>query len=284
MNRYLQYGAAVLLALPLRHHSELIVSFGDAPVILAAANACPSDCGKECYKKRWGVKYDDPVCRAACEARRALCKHGVKVPTIPGITDPSLLPPDPREIYYGACAKPFNYITGVVRASCKNYSESMRDANTISSAKSLLFVTGMAQWEEFGGVRIRWCNTLNSDGFAPAPNEIYLDAAWTTANLPDLAALLLHELQHIRQWRRHGDSFPCKYSEAYVACGGCQDGGHRLEREAYDIEEAFYSRLNVPARSCSTSMGNCPLPPGVPFYWGMSCSCGQGTMGRAIPQ
>ena len=90
------------------------------PHLSAEATDCDTNCSRRCYKKRWGVKYDDPVCKAACDWQRELaCSLKVKVPDVPMVTDPAIIPPGPEDIkkmYYAACAKPFETIVSWTRS------------------------------------------------------------------------------------------------------------------------------------------------------------------------
>ncbi len=242
--------------------------------LTAFASDCDVDCGKKCYKKRWGIKYDDPACRTTCEARKGACRVvGKKIPSIPGITDRSILPPDPRELYYQQCAIPFNRITSIATIDCPNYRDAMAARDLIKDAGEVIFAARMATPSEFDGVRIRWCPLRRAEGMTPRGDLIYLHPRLQDEDIPEIAATLLHELQHIRQWRRHGESFKCKYSEEYVKCSGCQDDGHRLEREAYQVEDELMRKLDEEAVVCATSAGQCDLPTGEPWFVGMSCSC-----------
>jgi hypothetical protein len=142
---------------------------------------------------------------------------------------------------------------------------------------------------------------------APDRGRIYLDTSRKGDALEDIAVLLAHEMAHIIQYRRMGtDNFKCEYSRKYVECGGCQDNGHALEREAYAFENEVAQRLSynsqtqyqqqfqnptqkypqmsptgIPVRFCQTQMGTCSIPPAmVPM--GSSCYCNT-QYGQQIP-
>lgn len=245
-----------------------------------AAAKCEENCSKKCYKKTLGVKYDDPVCRAACEARRQACNRaGIDVPSIPMVTDPSMLPPDPIQIFYGECARPFEAVTGFIRTYCKNSGSSTQLENfRLSEAKRLLLASGHYRDKDFSGVRVRWCKLNGADGMSPDRGEIFLDTDMLGAESFQIAALLAHELQHERQWRRHGDKFPCKYSEAYVGCSGCKDNNNRFEKEAYAAGDKMQRMLSQFASYCYVQgVGMCPIiqnpTEGFLFRLFGPCSC-----------
>lgn len=250
-----------------------------------AVAGCQKDCNSSCYKERWGAKYDDPVCRSACKARNKACKVGIPKPDIPGEPDPSVLPPDPREDIDNACAAPFETLTGYVRTQCGDYEGRMGDRRVIQDAREILIASRIFKPSEFDGVTIRWCPLDGAEGMSPAPGIVYLDSSMEGAHVLDIASLLAHEMQHERQWRRHKKSFPCKYSEAYLACGGCQDEGNRLEKEAYLLAEKFDRVADQLATRCETNYGICPLHDDR--YVGELCECSARGQrpdgGRAIP-
>lgn len=257
--------------------SWLVRAIGFALAISGVALAhvaladCNTDCKKACYKRRWGVKYDDPVCRAACEARKTACQKGVKIPAIPGVTDPSVIPPDPRELYYGSCGAIFNSLTGFVKAECGNYDDRMEDRQVIGDALEILVASRMFKSNELTGVRVRWCPLRGAEGMSPDRGLVFVDTEYRGAHVLDIAAVLAHELQHERQWRRHRDEFPCKYSEAYTACGGCQTRRNRFEGEAYSTEDRFWEAVNRVGKACETNFGRCPLQRRQ--YVGEVCEC-----------
>jgi len=193
-----------------------------------------------------------------------------------------------------ACGAIFQTITGTAIARCSNYSGRMNDQRLIQSAKQTLIDSGIVSAREFSGVQIRWCPHLGGgEGLAADRGRIYLDTSAKNYEHEKLAALLAHEMTHIRQYHRLGtDSFKCKYSQQYTSCGGCQDRGHPMEREAYDYEDRVYNQLvaandsqsygyrnnyqshNRNSNYCITSIGNCYTSGYNPV--GSSCYCNDG--------
>lgn len=143
-----------------------------------------------------------------------------------------------------ACTIPYQTLTNAVIARCSNWGGRLDDQHIIQQAKQSLINAGIFAPHEFNGVQIRWCPLSGAHGMAPDRGKIYLDTSAKNKNRNALAALLAHEMKHIQQYRRMGtDRFKCIYSEKYIGCGGCQDRGHTLEREAYDFEDNVYNRL-----------------------------------------
>jgi hypothetical protein len=208
------------------------------------------------------------------------CAIGKPTPDIPFITDPTIIPPGPEEwkdMYYEACGTPFEEFVSWTKIKCKNFSGRMKNQDALAYARDVLVASRLFQPKEFNGVKVRWCQLNGAHGMAPGPNEVYVDTS-AFPDIPTVAALLGHEMQHIRQWRRHGASFKCKYSEAFVTCG-CQDSKNRFEAEAYATQNRVWQALNRLARTCEVSFGTCPLP--WPQYVAQVCWCGA-EMGRAI--
>ena len=241
MNYFLQALTFLLTATVLMGHGTV------------GAVECETNCSKQCYKKRFGIKYDDPVCKTGCETQRQVaCKLKIRVPNVPTVTDPTIIPPSPEDLkamYYEACAGPFNTFVSWTLAKCKNYSGRMDHRDVISDAKSVLLASRMFSFEELNGVSVRWCPLDGAHGMSPAPNEVYIDVG-ARDDVEKTASILAHELSTSRQWRRHGESFPCKYSEALITCRGCQDDRNRFEKEAYSVENRFWDVINQPAEYC----------------------------------
>jgi hypothetical protein len=242
---------------------------GDAP-----AACTKEDCKKNCYRKAWKAKFDDPACRKACEARNALCTTtGAEIPTIPGVPEPHVIPPDPKEVFYGTCGIPFQSLTGVVRAQCANYDDRMENYQSVKNAGSILVAAGLFTVSELDSVRIRWCPLNGAVGMSPFQGTVYLDTALQGAHVLEIASTLAHELQHERQWRSHGGSFPCKYSEAYSKCKGCQTRSNRFEQEAYQLEDQFWNIANQYGTRCLKYAGGTCGMQYTNQYVGTMCEC-----------
>ena len=78
----------------------------------------------------------------------------------------------------------------------------------------------------------------------PAPGRIYVDDGLLTLSADGLAEIIAHEFVHVHQFAELGThDFKCAYVHAMLACGGCQDRGHRLEAEAYRRQDEVRARL-----------------------------------------
>ncbi|MEW8351070.1 MAG: hypothetical protein AB2689_22605 [Candidatus Thiodiazotropha taylori] len=142
------------------------------------------------------------------------------------------------------CSIPYQVLTNAVIAKCSNWAGRLDDAHVIENAKKLLIGNGIFTAQDFIDVEIRWCPLVGAHGMAPDRGKIYLDVGRKNDGLKSLAALLAHEMKHIQQYRTLGtDDFKCKYSEKYLACGGCQNRSHSLELEAYDFQDKVFNGL-----------------------------------------
>lgn len=149
-----------------------------------------------------------------------------------------------REGFRDICAAPFQAMTNAVILTCSNYDGRLVNQHLIENAKNTLISSGMFARKEFDGIQIRWCPLRGASGMVPDRGRIYLDTFINTEDPIAIAALLAHEMAHVRQYRRlTTDRFKCLYSKQYVDCRGCQDRNHPLEREAYDFEGTVYQRL-----------------------------------------
>lgn len=149
-----------------------------------------------------------------------------------------------RKRFLDACNAGFQSATAFVIGRCSNWDGRTEDQHLIQQAAQSLVNAGLFAPNEFQGVQIRWCPLSGAHGMAPDRGRIYLDTAAKNDNPINLAALLAHEMFHIRQYRAMGtDKFKCEYSRKYVECSGCQDDRHSMERDAYAFESAAYERL-----------------------------------------
>lgn len=160
-----------------------------------------------------------------------------------------------RKRFLDACNATYQSVTAVVIGRCSNWDGRLDDQHIIQSAKQRLIASGLFQAREFDGIQIRWCPLQGAHGMAPDRGRIYLDTSAKSDHPDNAAALLAHEMTHIRQYRRMGtDQFKCEYSRKYVECGGCQNESHPLEREAYEFENGVYDRLTKSGwKMCNTS-------------------------------
>jgi hypothetical protein len=208
---------------------------------LAMAQGCDANCNSRCTPEAFGVRLPpEPSCVAECEVqKRAACERVTLPP----------LPPHPVEIHNAvnlhACGEPFRVLTRGVIAQCSNWDGRIDNQVLIDNAANKLMMVNAMQPNELAGIQVRWCPLSNAVGITPEASRIYLDTS-LVGNPQATAAVLAHELTHIRQYRRQtsSDEFACRYSEAYVACNGCQDDRHPLEREAYAFEADVRARLD----------------------------------------
>lgn len=148
-------------------------------------------------------------------------------------------PAPPLEIFGFRCAAPFEHIARAVTAHCAGYVPTERETKRIDEAERFLVAGGYFAAAELSGVTVRWCELAPlAHGLTPDGHTVYLSTERENDSLVALAALLAHELTHVRQFRRLGaEGFACDYSLKLLACGGCQDERHPLEREAYDLQK-----------------------------------------------
>jgi hypothetical protein len=149
-----------------------------------------------------------------------------------------------RDLADDVCAAPFQIATTYVAVDCSNWDHRLEGQDEIQALVREVTKSGLARPEEFQNLQLRWCPLNGASGMAPDRNFIYLDSDLKGGNIWDQGALLIHELTHVRQYRRQGsDDFKCEYSRKFVDCGGCQDGGHPHEQEAYEAESYALSVL-----------------------------------------
>lgn len=156
-----------------------------------------------------------------------------------------------RDPITAACTVPFEVITKFVNAACSNWDHRLENQDIIQEAVELLVQNNIIPAYEFEGIQIRWCPlpyipnlNINTEGITPDSGRIYLDTGNRNNSLINQAALIAHEMTHIRQFRNLGTTeFKCAYSSALIECGGCQDEDHPFEREAIDFAETVEQQL-----------------------------------------
>jgi hypothetical protein len=246
----------------------LIASVLTAPFITVSSSeaqtiSCDTDCNDRCKigSTPWG-DIIEPLCKSDCEIKKVVaCEARVPVPTP--------IPPAPGP---AACGQIFENTTGSAVAACSNWDGRLDDQHIIQNAVQALIARGFLSPADFAGVEMRWCPHFVGEGIAPRQNRIYLHADKKQLPFPKLANLLAHEIFHITQYRRMGGSnFACTYSQQFVACGGCQDERHPLEKEAYDfgdrVEAAFLANPSVPLPAPPVpSPYPSPVPPRGPSW------------------
>lgn len=236
----------------------------------AYADKCNVDCNKKCCKTIKITPWDknticEPGCKSSCEAAKVLCRNTPKE-IRPDLNGPlgDLLPPnilvEMERVMLAYCAAGFEVINKAVILSQGHYSQG--SYMLIEQAKTLLITHGFFSQEEFANVSIRWAR-LTHTGQAPDRNVVLLDEDYLNNNdLYGTATTLGHEMIHIRQYRRMGtDNFKCEYSKKILACKGCQNERHPLEKEAYDWGTANDGRI---AEIIQSQGGTVMLPQGSP--------------------
>ena len=134
------------------------------------------------------------------------------------------------------CALPFRAIATAVRTQC---AEAGAEGNRleIRSAIDRLTGAGVLDPGELDEVEIAWCALDDATGIAPDAGHIYLHPE-LRGHPRQTAITLAHEAFHIRQYRAaEPGAFECAYSLAFIACRGCQDRGHPMERAAFEFED-----------------------------------------------
>ena len=118
------------------------------------------------------------------------------------------------------------------------------DAERIDRALRKLRHHGLVTAEEAAGTRVRICPLMNGTGLVPAPGRILLDDGLRNMGDELFTEILAHEFVHVRQFEKLGTAeFKCAYVREMSRCGGCQDDGHPLEKEAYDLQERVRALL-----------------------------------------
>lgn len=118
------------------------------------------------------------------------------------------------------------------------------DADRIARALSALRHHGLVSADEAAETRIRICPLMNGTGLVPAPGRILLDDALRDMADDLFTEILAHEFVHVRQFETLGAAeFKCAYVRGMSRCGGCQDDGHPLEKEAYDLQATVRALL-----------------------------------------
>jgi hypothetical protein len=162
--------------------------------------------------------------------------------------------------YFLACTWTFESVIGVVRKQCGGFNaQAAYDPTIIPRAKQRLIDAGVLSPNEFEGVAIWWCGgSFKGGGIAPNNGEIILNPAISADPLDDIAATLAHEMFHIRQYRAIGSaSFKCNYAQQYIACQGCQDERHPIERDAFQFQADAERKLSA-SMSASATIGTVP--------------------------
>jgi hypothetical protein len=194
---------------------------------------CNTDCDDRCRVSFPGGSFVEPACKSSCEIHKtAACEFDIPV------LDP--IPPPPGR---ATCGQVFNDINNLVISKCQVWDARQEDQMLIEGAMNLLADAEVVAREEFDGLTIRWC-AINAYGMAPNHGRIYLSLSAKTDHPVNRAALLAHEMVHIRQYRRMGATeFACQYSQQYITAGGRQDESLPLEAEAYAYENQVRPQL-----------------------------------------
>lgn len=142
------------------------------------------------------------------------------------------------------CEDAFDLIAMTVMLRCSAWTAPPAAEARLAAVRGRLLATGLAQPQEFEGLRIAFCPLLQGTGMLPDPAHLYLDDGLLGMSIDGLAEILAHELQHRMQFASFGSrGFKCGYVRAMSACGGCQDRRHPLEAEAYARQDLARARL-----------------------------------------
>lgn len=142
------------------------------------------------------------------------------------------------------CADAFDLIAMTVIIRCANHTAPPAARTRIVDARERLQATGLATPAEFDTLEIAFCPLMQGTGMVPGPDRLYLDDGLQGLSIDGLAEIIAHELEHVRQFRERGErGFKCDYVRDMMACGGCQDRRHPMEREAYERQDGARARL-----------------------------------------
>jgi hypothetical protein len=132
----------------------------------------------------------------------------------------------------------------MVIARCSVYQPPPAAADALLAAATRLRSSGLATAQELDASHAAFCPLAAGTGMVPAPGQLYLDDGLISLSTDGLAEILAHELEHLHQFEQLGTrGFKCEYVRDMLACGGCQDRGHRLEAEAYARQDRVRARL-----------------------------------------
>lgn len=212
----------------------LVFSFAPATSI---ADDCSRDCNNECPKRLFGAR--DPVCKASCEAAKAVCK-GTGVSVVPVIKPLQIV----EKALNASCALGYEAFTKTVGANC-GFSAAAGDQ--FEDARADLISAGVLPASEFDGVRIQYCSIITADGLTPDRDTIFINEKFRDASAFDRAVILAHEMKHVQQIRSNSstDSFKCNYTKEFIKCLGCQDHSNSFEDEAYQFGDGAAKKLTA---------------------------------------
>lgn len=147
------------------------------------------------------------------------------------------------------CENAFDLIALLVTAACAGQRASApgpdaEAAARLAEARARLLETGAFAPSDFDDLNVHWCRLAAGTGMVTSPRQLFLSESISGMSADGVAEILAHELVHVRQFRALGArGFKCDYVRGYVACGGCQDRRHPLEREAYEVQDDVRARL-----------------------------------------
>ncbi len=142
------------------------------------------------------------------------------------------------------CADAFDLIAMTVIIRCAGYRAPVDAPTHIRAAQRRLLDNGLASPAEFDGLQMVFCPLMQGTGMVPGPRRMYLDDGLQGLSVDGLAEIIAHELEHLRQFDMRGErGFKCAYVQDMMACGGCQDRRHPMERDAYERQDAARNGL-----------------------------------------
>ena len=144
------------------------------------------------------------------------------------------------------CVDAFELIVLATTIRCHAGTAATPAPTRLVEARDKLIRGGFYQAADFDGIDVRWCPLTNALGFTRDAQYILLDSGLALGSADLVAEVLAHEMVHARQFRERGaDGFRCDYVNAFIACAGCQDRGHKLEAEAYALQDKVRAQLHA---------------------------------------
>ena len=222
--------------------------------LVLAQNACTVNCGDKCTRHVLGAQIREPLCYSTCLAEKAACP----------LTGGATLPDGGKileDVLLTSCGLPHAVALHQISSVCSFVPLNRSEGEKIDAAKSALVSSGLVRLDEFIDVKISFCNDIHGNGVVPDRDRVYLKSSMKSGSIHNLAALLAHEMEHVRQYRLVGtDNFKCRYTRQVGSCllsnaargfgnlirdGYCQTPSQNdFERGAYDFQDKAMSVLS----------------------------------------
>lgn len=144
------------------------------------------------------------------------------------------------------CVDAFDLIVLATTIQCHTGTAAAAPPTLLAQARDKLIRGGFYAAADFDEIDIRWCPLTNALGFTRDAQHIMLASGLALGSVDLVAEVLAHEMVHVRQFRERGaDGFRCDYVNAFIACAGCQDRAHKLEAEAYALQDKVRTQLHA---------------------------------------